>query len=548
MALLAVSVLAFLLPFVNKAFHMDDPLFLWCAQHIVKHPLDPYGFRLVWYATEMPMSEVTKNPPLACYYAALAGYLGGWSERSLHTAFLFPALAVILGSYLLARRWTQRAWLAAAITLVSPGFLVSSSGVMCDIMMLALWIFAVLTWMKGLDEGKPGYLAVSALLIAACALTKYFGMSLIPLLFVYSLIKQRRVGVWAIYFLLPIAILAGYEYWTDALYGRGLLSDASRYVKLENPEQTMSLAGKGLVGLTFAGGCALSTLIFIPFLRSWIHILSLAAMSGLAGVAVASGWVRVAAPDVHTQWYAMAAQVALCVAAGISIFSLLVVDSRRVMSADWWLLALWIVGTFVFASFVNWTINSRSVLPMIPAVAILLCRQIDSASIISARWRIARNALPLGITAVLSLWITWADTDLANSGRAAAEIVRRETQNNPSPVYFEGHWGFHYYMQAFGARPADAVSGGFHEGDFLVIPENNTNMFGPPPGFDLTGRVFEIEAEHHISTMRQELGAGFYASVWGALPFAIGKVPPERYYLSRLIPAQNPRSSEVPAR
>jgi hypothetical protein len=35
---------------------MDEPLFVWTAQHIAGHPLDPYGFRVVWYATETPVS------------------------------------------------------------------------------------------------------------------------------------------------------------------------------------------------------------------------------------------------------------------------------------------------------------------------------------------------------------------------------------------------------------------------------------------------------------------------------------------------------------
>src|SRR5262245_50601549 len=56
---------ACLLPFINEAFHIDDSLFLWVAKQIVKDPFNPYGFPVVWYGTAMPMSEVTKNPPLA---------------------------------------------------------------------------------------------------------------------------------------------------------------------------------------------------------------------------------------------------------------------------------------------------------------------------------------------------------------------------------------------------------------------------------------------------------------------------------------------------
>jgi hypothetical protein len=77
--LLAALTLLCLLPFSGKAFDADDTLFVWAAQRIVKHPLDPYGFRVVWYTTEMSMWEVTKNPPLGCYYSALIGSVAGWS-------------------------------------------------------------------------------------------------------------------------------------------------------------------------------------------------------------------------------------------------------------------------------------------------------------------------------------------------------------------------------------------------------------------------------------------------------------------------------------
>src|SRR6266545_8185785 len=90
--LIAVVTVLCLLPFSGRAFHADDTLFVWAAQHIAKHPLDPYGFPIVWYNSEMPMSTVTKNPPLAAYYSALVGMVAGWSERALHLAFLLPAV------------------------------------------------------------------------------------------------------------------------------------------------------------------------------------------------------------------------------------------------------------------------------------------------------------------------------------------------------------------------------------------------------------------------------------------------------------------------
>ena len=104
-ALLALITAAALAPFVNKAFYVDDPLFIWMAQQIVRHPLDPYGFHLNWSSFIQPMSAVMQNPPLCSYYTAAIGSIFGWSEISLHAAFLFWATMSILGTFALAQRF-----------------------------------------------------------------------------------------------------------------------------------------------------------------------------------------------------------------------------------------------------------------------------------------------------------------------------------------------------------------------------------------------------------------------------------------------------------
>ena len=129
---LTLACVGSLLPFIDKAFHIDDPLFLWTARQIQAHPVDFYGFNINWYWSEMPMSEVTKNPPLAAYYIALVTALFGWSEVVLHAAFMVWPVGVVLGTYQLAKAIGTRPVLAALATLWTPVFLVSSSNVMSD--------------------------------------------------------------------------------------------------------------------------------------------------------------------------------------------------------------------------------------------------------------------------------------------------------------------------------------------------------------------------------------------------------------------------------
>ena len=140
--LLLVICILCLAPFADKAFHIDDPLFIWVAKHIQTNPFDFYGFTVNWYGFEMPMSEVTKNPPLASYYIALVAFLFGWSEIALHLAFLIPASAVVIGTFFLAKELCDRPFLAALVGMVTPVFLLSSTTVMCDTLMLSLWVWA----------------------------------------------------------------------------------------------------------------------------------------------------------------------------------------------------------------------------------------------------------------------------------------------------------------------------------------------------------------------------------------------------------------------
>jgi len=61
---LAVITVGALSPFIYKSFHVDDPLFVWMAEQITRHPLDPYGFKVNWAGFAQPMTDVMQNPPL----------------------------------------------------------------------------------------------------------------------------------------------------------------------------------------------------------------------------------------------------------------------------------------------------------------------------------------------------------------------------------------------------------------------------------------------------------------------------------------------------
>lgn len=539
---LGVLTIACLLPFSGRAFHVDDPLFVLSARQISRHPLDPYGFSLVWYESLERMADVTKNPPLACYYGAAVGQVAGWSERAFHLAFLVPALALVLGTYRLAKHLTRFPLLVALATVLTPGILVSACSVMCDTMMVALWVWAVTLWIEGLQPRKPWHLAGAGVLIAASALTKYFGASLILLLAAYSFARLRRLGNWIWYLLIPVGALVGYELWTRALYGQGLLASAVDYASTERASSHVSRLPVALVGLSFTGGCALSVLTFCPLTWSRKAAGIVAAGSVLAASALTFGWVDLgkqlqgpASDALRTQWGPVGSQLALFIAGGLFTLALAITDYWNRRSPDSLLLGLWVLGTFVFASLLNWTVNARSVLPLIPAAGILIVRRLETMHGAWTRSLILQVAGALMVSGVLSIWLAGADTRLANLAREAAHSVQRRTSNQVETLWLEGHWGFQYYMEQLGAVPVDAQDFHLRPGDLVVVPENNARYAGFPQ--DMTFQMvtaLEFANPSWATTISWRRGAGFYSSYWGPLPFTFGPVPPERYSLLRV--------------
>ena len=525
---LVVLTVLCLAPFLGKAIHIDDPLFVWAAKHIVKHPFDPYGFSIVWNNTSMPMYDVNWNPPLTAYYAALTGVWLGWSEFSLHVAFMVPAVIVVLAVYQLGRGLCDSPALAAALTLAAPGFLVSSTSLMSDVPMLALWMVAVVAWREGLEKESHARLAASAVLMAACALTKYFGACLIPLLLLYSIWKKRGLGLWALYFLVPVCILVGYQLWTQALYGHDSLSYAAVSADQARGLHSPAFLAKALVGLSFLGGCAVPALAFAPWLWQRRGILAGLAFSSVSSAAVALGWMNAGPFPREHQWF-LAFQFALFIAGGLSALALAWCDFWRRREADSVLLLAWILGTFIFVAFVNWSINVRYLLPLVPPVGILIVRALGSNPKRGPlTWILA---VPSIASLLLSLWVAWGDMKLANSAREAAEVIYRKTGSQTGKVLFQGHWGFQYYMESLGAMPLDLSQSNLSTSDTIVEPDNNANVTAFSPMMIASSFPVAIDTGQWVATLQRDRSAGFYTSFWGALPFAFGSVPEEKYKL-----------------
>ena len=542
LAILAAATIACLLPGINKAFCVDDPLFLWAAAQIQAHPLDFYGVDVNWYSVPQPLYDVMKNPPLAAYYIAGAAQIVGWSEPALHTVFLLPAIGAIWGTWFLARLLCGRPVWAALLGLATPAFLVSSSNVMCDTMMVCLWTWSIAVWVGGVRLNRIPLLAIAALLIGAAALTKYFAIALIPLLGVYTVLQRRRPTWQLCWLLIPVGVLAAYQFWTWQHYGRGLLGDAAnfawRIAAVAGPGQVFAeetLGSKILVALSFTGGSYMVLLFCAPWL--WSRR-SLAAV-GLLGLATSAcaGWCFStsylnALHRAHPFDVVTALQFGLLAAVGLLVLWLAMADLAKNQSADAVLLTLWVFGTIAFAGFVNWTCNVRSLLPISPALGILIVRRLEqdrTSALRGVRW----SWILIPAVMVSSL-VGWADLCLADSARTAAARIAAVLTAESGPLWFQGHWGFQYYMQAQGGRAVDVSDPKSLPGEVMIMPSNNTDViFYDHKYFDCLQEL-EFPACPWLATLDERAGAGFYSGIWGPMPFVFGPVPVERYAIWRL--------------
>jgi hypothetical protein len=313
------------------------------------------------------------------------------------------------------------------------------------------------------------------------------------------------------------------------------------------------------IGLSFAGGCLVPISFYAPFVKLGQRSReagSFAAESGkVLNLQILIAGIAIFAVLIPLMYFGMASAVtsksvlvpvaierALFVTTGTGILSLALADFIQRKTADSLLLALWVLGTFFFAAMMNWSITSRTFLPMAPAVVILLIRRLHAPAIVAAggtggrhsptlpgRTGAATRWWPILPAALVSLFVTVGDYGLANTARHAASDFQERYENKSGNVWFEGHWGFQYYMQDWKAKPLDAKQGSLVSGDVLIVAINNTNVQRRVPLPAVGRREHMNFPQFPATTMNSAIRAGFYSSIWGELPWVAAPVPPEPY-------------------
>jgi tetratricopeptide (TPR) repeat protein len=321
------------------------------------------------------------------------------------------------------------------------------------------------------------------------------------------------------------------------MYGKGLFSAAVYYARVHPSGFPSGWKARGIIGLAFAGGSLLPLLFFAPWL--WRLKTLLAGGSVILGILSGIFWLGgdlglLKANSGLMKHWDFAAQVLLLTAGGLHLLLLVAAEAWQRRDRISVVLAFWIISGLFFAAVLNWAVNARSFLPIVPAAAILLVRRLGAAR----KNPVAGKGLswPLIPAAAITLSLVIADCQMANSARAAAKQTAAEYKPANHKLWFEGHGAFQYYMEKLGGQPLDVERSLLLPEDVVVVPWLSDGFVTFPPdsvGW-IVGSQFRSSSWMNLFGSTERGAAGFYGADYGPVPFTLGGFPSQEYYVLKV--------------
>jgi len=534
LAIIVVVAVVSLLPFLDKAFHVDDYSYLRSARQIVENPLKPYDFQINWRGTYEPAWKMMNKPPLVPYYLALGIRLFGESERALHATFLiFPAIAGV-ALYFIARRYVNSPIWPALMFVVCPASLVSSTNVMLDGPSLSLYLTAIALFLSAVDRRSESFFILSGIVAGMACLANYVCLSLLPLLAAYLMLCQHdlRSRLW--YLLIPFTMFALWclhgWYWHGEI---GILTAAG----LHAGGADQAYLYPSLIALmTFIGGCVFPLTVLAPFyVRRWGQLAFAVGSSALVGLVLLFFGRSLTANRIPIS--AVGVLFGMLFSFGASTVAYEIV--RHVVShynAGRALLSIWFGGIAMFLVFINWTVAARFILFLAPPALLVAVHALD-IHIKSRRYAHGISVVAVVLSLTLSLALAQSDTRWANEQRTKTTEISLMITDRLHNVFFNCHWGLQYYFEKIGFRAFDMTEVAFRSGDYLITALTSAGMPVPDVLHSHLKVIKEFRYEAGLSFQLQNAlsSAGFYSHAYGPLPFTISSKHQETYYLMRLV-------------
>lgn len=531
--------LAALAPFVNRAFSADEPYHRLIARWQASRPGAPYDFPADDAGHGNPGWERGRpprmvNPLLFHQYLGLVMRLWGgelWKLRLSLLVFPLMALAAMgsLGRRLLGG--SETFW-PGAFLLAAPAFWLGSTALLMDVFMLALELGGLALFIKGTEERHRGWLALGGLLLGLSPLAKYTGGLGLLLAGCWLYLKSGGRGLarsaWV--FGLMLAPLALWSWWTWQIYGEPHLLAAWK----RSGEVGWA---KALAVLFFWSGSTLLPFAFL--LKPWVR----SRAEALAWAAASAGSAAVFVSPYGGFSPGQAVVAGLCLTSSLAFLWRIArgwgsLWERR---EDRFLLIWFACAAFALWRVMPWTAARYHLIALPPAILLVL-RLVSSA----VREPAGRASYLRAVGTAMAAW-TFC---LALTDYAQAYVNRRIHRDLPGFLDAVSHRPtlsprFYFLGDAFtDATPYLEDLGGaaafpddrLPRGALLVRKTRAMPaQWAGPVRADLEFLgALEYPSRWPLRVMDLPSSAGFYASVWGALPWSFTLGPWERLLVHRV--------------
>ena len=586
---LTLLLLIIALPFVRRAYFVDDFYFVTMAKGILEHPARPYDFisddagigNIAWERGKQPRMV---NPPLFHYFLAAVIKLWGDAVWKLRTASLVFPLISLYAAYFLGKRFVKNSFAAASLLAITPAFWLTSYSLLIDSALLAFVLLALNDFISGHEQKSSVRLVRSGLWMGAALLTKYTGFLVVPVVLAWHLLHRKScsvkgttmaLGVCGVLFLL-------WGFWGMATYGQmhftatfsrgfhpatsvGLLSLGlfiiGTFLRWRWPAErrmisaawvcwgvcvlmaAYALQTTGLLGVwiqtmyidkviavgSFIGGTTVF-LFFAPVLLGLKRKSMAVVLAGLAILMFACFISPYGGFDP-----VQSATLAFFISATLAFLMLLGIYVTPISDPSLIFLGAWVLmGVLEQVVVMPWTAG-RYLLILLPPVVWLFQGWIEN-----------ENVPTFGKLA----WVTTFGMGLAlacvDYGQAGVIVPLSEALQSQQPMFQEiaprpkHHW--YYLADTFdGSQPYVLKSGWenvfphqvFESGGLFLRSYYRKSSWwnvSDPERFQPI-MAWEYSSWIPLRVMDVPASAGFYASCWGTLPYAITRHPLERFEL-----------------
>jgi 4-amino-4-deoxy-L-arabinose transferase-like glycosyltransferase len=448
-----VLAIACLVPFLNKAFLIDDPYFLAMARQILKSPSHPMNFETCWNIVDRCTKAYELTPGNTLMgYALVPTVLGGAAEWMAHaTQLVFVIIAIVAMTSLILQFGRSRGHaIAGTLLLVAiPPFLPMASTAMPDLLATATAIVAIERLLAWRAERRWHQGLVAAIALGLAGIARAHLAFLVPLaaFFLVDSLDPKQIF---------LQLRRDFLLWVPVLAGGAILLS----IIVATRERSLGLNPPSL----FAGheniprnllSYALYFSFPLPLAAVWAASCWNARRERLIYALLTGAFVGVLIPGKMSGFLA---------GFGFSVLvdlSMEVWEKRDRIGLS---LILWMLIPLPIVYYGHLPI--KYLLPCIPAVILTCFRLAES---IRPSWvRVGTVSLIVGAT-IYSILILRSDSEFANFGRTAmAELIRPHTTAGET-VWYGGNFSAYWYAPLNGAMLYVDGTTKPKSGDLLVV-------------------------------------------------------------------------------